>query len=89
AGMAIDVKGNDPELTKEIANFVVRNLDKINTELDITPTKPMVKVLDPAIYGSPGSRQIPRKMLIAALLTFLLISLHAFFSDYLKKLKSQ
>ena len=89
AGMAIDVKGNDPELTKEIANFVVQNLDKINTELDITPTKPMVKVLDPAIYGSPGSRQIMRKIIVAALLAFLLLSFYAFFSDYLRKLKSQ
>lgn len=89
AGMAIEVKGNNPQLTQEIANFVVRNLDKINTELDITPAKPMVKVLDPAAHGSPGSRQIPRKMLIAGLLSFLLLSLYAFFSDYLRKLKSQ
>lgn len=89
AGMAIEVKGNNPHLTQEIANFVVQNLDKINTELDITPAKPMVKVLDPAVQGSPESRQISRKMLIAVLLSFLLISLYAFFSDYVRKLKSQ
>lgn len=89
AGMAIDVKGNDPQLTKEIANFTVQNLDKINTELDITPAKPMVKVLDPATKGGPESRQILRKIIVAGLLSFLLLSLYAFFSDYLRKLKSQ
>ncbi len=89
AGMAIDIKGSDPLLTEKIANFAVRDLDKINTELDITSVKPMVKVLDPAIRGTRSSRQIPRKILIAGLLSFLLLSLYAFFSDYLKKLKSQ
>ena len=87
AGMAIDVKGSDPLLTEKIANFAVRDLDKINTELDITSVKPMVKVLDPAIRGTQTPRQIPRKMLIAGLLSFLLLSLYAFFSDYLKKLQ--
>ena len=86
---AINVKGTDPVLTGRIANFVVKNLDKINTELDITPNKPMVKVLDPAVRGIRQSRQTPRKILVAGLLSFLLISLYAFFSDYLRKLKSQ
>jgi len=88
AGMAIDVKGNDPALVKDIANFVVKNLDKINTELDITPVKPMVKVLDPATDGVPESRQLLRKVFVAGLFSFLLVSLYAFFEDYLKKLKS-
>lgn len=85
-GMAIDVKGSDPILTQKIANFAVGNLDKINQELDITPQKPMVKVLDPAIRGVQVSRQILRKMLISGILAFLFMSLYAFFSDYLKKL---
>ena len=86
---AIKVSGNDPALIQKIANFTVANLDKINMELDITPNKPMVKVLDLAVRGIRESRQTPRKMLVAGLLSFLLISLYAFFSDYLKKLKAQ
>lgn len=86
---AIKVSGEDPVLIQKIANFTVENLDKINMELDITPNKPMVKILDPAVRGIRESRQTPRKMLVAGLLSFLLISLYAFFSDYLRKLKAQ
>ena len=86
---AIKVSGKDSVLIQKIANFTVENLDKINMELDITPNKPMVKVLDPAVRGIRQSRQTPRKILVAGLLSFLLISLYAFFSDYLRKLKSQ
>ena len=89
AGLAINVKGNDPVFTEKVANFAVQNLDKINGELNITPSKPMVKVLDSAAYGKRESRQTPRKILIAGLAAFLLMSLYIFFSDYLKKLKTQ
>ena len=87
AGLAIDVKGNDPAFTEKVANFAIQDLDKINAELNITPSKPMVKVLDSAVYGSKESRQTPRKILIAGISVFLLMSLYIFFSDYLKKLK--
>ncbi|MBU1007446.1 MAG: hypothetical protein KKH08_07685 [Candidatus Omnitrophica bacterium] len=85
----VKVTGQDPVLIQKIANFAVLNLDKINMELDITPKKPMVKILDPAIPGTRESRQTPRKMFVAGLLSFLLISVYAFFLDYLRKLKSQ
>jgi len=84
---AINVKGTDPVLTERIANFVVKNFDKINMELDITPNKPMVKVLDPAIRGRQIPRQRARKILVAGILSFLLMNLYIFSSDYLKKLK--
>ena len=87
AGMAINVKGNDPLFTEKVANFIIQNLDKINSELNLTPSKPMVKVLDPAVYGQRESRKILIKVFIAGLLMFLLVSLYAFFTDYLKKLK--
>lgn len=89
AGLAITVTGSAPDLTQKIADFAVVNLDKINSELDITLNKPMVKVLDPAVRGVRQSRQTPRKMVVAGLLSFLLISLYVFFSDYLNKLKSR
>lgn len=87
AGLAINIKGNDPLFTEKVANFTIQNLDKINSELNITPSKPMVKVLDPATYGTRESRQTPRKVFIAGLAAFLLMSLYIFFSDYIRKLK--
>ena len=84
----IKVRGKEPILVQKIANFVVENLDKLNMKLDITPNKPMVKVLDPALRGIRQSRQTPRKILVAGLLSFLLITLYyAFFLDYLKRTK--
>ncbi len=87
--LVVDVKGTDPGLTEKIANFVIQNLDKLNVELNITSSKPMVKVLDPATYGSPLSRQILRKAIIAGMLAFLLVSIYAFFSNYFRQLKSK
>jgi uncharacterized protein involved in exopolysaccharide biosynthesis len=89
SGLIINVKGNDPAYTEKVANFAVQNLDKINGELNITPSRPMVKVLDSASYGDKEPRQIPRKAFIAGLAAFLLSSLYVFLSDYLKKLKTQ
>ena len=88
AGLTIDIRGRDPVFTEKVANFTIQNLDKINAELNITPSKPMVKVLDPAVYGKREARQILRKIFIAGLSAFLLTSLYAFFADYLRKLKS-
>lgn len=88
AGIAIYLKGNNPEYTEKVANFAVQNMDKINAELNITPAKPMVKVLDPAIYGERQSRQTARKMLVAGMWVFLAMSLYIFLSDYFKKLKA-
>jgi len=88
-GNTVEIRGTDPALTEKIANFAIQNLDKINAELDITPNKPMVKVLDLATYGVRQSRQVPKKMFLTCLFSFLLVSLYAFFSDYLRRLKSQ
>jgi len=87
AGIAIYLKGNNPEYTEKVANFAIQNMDKINAELNITPAKPMVKVLDPAMYGERQSRQTPRKMLVSGMWVFLVMSLYIFLSDYFKKLK--
>ncbi|MFC1667050.1 hypothetical protein ACFL0P_04205 [Candidatus Omnitrophota bacterium] len=87
-GLAIDVKGSDPAFTQKIANFAIQNLDKINTELDITPRKPMVTVLDSASHGVRQSKKILRKMLMSGIFVFLLMSAYIFLSDYFKKTKN-
>lgn len=80
-GLQIEVRGYDPDSTEKIANYCVQNLDNINNELDITTVKPMVKVLDPASYGEPASREIPRKLIIAVLLVLLVSGLLIFYKD--------
>lgn len=89
ASLVITVKGHEPELVEKIANFAIENLDEINAELDITPSKPMVKVLDPAEYGVRQSRNTLKKMFIAGLLAFLVMSFYIFSSDFFKKQKKQ
>ncbi|MDD5449882.1 MAG: hypothetical protein PHO42_04710 [Candidatus Omnitrophica bacterium] len=85
----VEVSGSDPALTQQITTFCIENLDKINVELDITANKPMVRVLDSATFGSPISKQIPKKIFIGSVLIFLSASFYVFFVDYYKKLKGR
>lgn len=87
--MKITVRGTDPGLVQKIANFAVENLNKINEELELTTSKPMVKVLDPANYGEPEPRYFFKKIVISALFSFLLANIFVFISDYLNKLKNR
>jgi len=87
AGLMIKVKGGNPLYTKKIANFAVQNLDKINSELNITPEKPMVKVLDSAVSGMQESRKILHKIASVVILTLLSMSIWIFLSEYIKKTK--
>jgi len=66
----------------------MQNLDKLNNELSISSNRPMVKILDAAVRGTPESRQVPRKLFVSAMAAFLISSFYIFFSDYLRKLKS-
>jgi uncharacterized protein involved in exopolysaccharide biosynthesis len=86
-GLNVEVKGPDPALTEKIANFCIQELDKINTELNITLKKPMVKVLDPAGYGALKQKGGLREIVIAGMVSFLFFSGCIFFADYFKKLK--
>lgn len=85
-GGTLVVRGNDPRLVQEIANFCVENLDKINVDLSISAVKPMVKVLDPAEYGARMPQRNLQKIFVSGSLAFLLISAYIFFSDYIRKL---
>lgn len=87
AGLEVEIQGSDPSLTQKIADFAIKNLDTINGELNITPNKPMVKILDHAAYGKRKSRNTVKKMLAAGILSFLAMSVYIFLSDYLRRLK--
>jgi uncharacterized protein involved in exopolysaccharide biosynthesis len=86
-GFAVEVKGSDPELTRDIANFSIANLDKINSELQITTQKPMVKVLDPALRGAPVAKKVSNRVAASGLFTLLLHAFFLFFKDYFSQLK--
>lgn len=83
--LIIEVKGREPKLVSEIANFCIKNLDVINAELNITPQRPMVKVLDPAIPATrPDPRHILKRIAIAAIFAFFIAVLFAFGAEYFK-----
>ncbi len=86
-GFAIEVKGSDPQLVENIANFAVENVDKINLELQISPNKPMIKVLDRAIYGVPVKKETVKKVIASGLFVFLIYALFVFFREYFSQLK--
>ncbi len=86
-GFAVEVKGSDPLLTKDIANFSVENIDKINMELQLSPQKPMVKVLDPAARGAQVGKDVFKKSMASGLFVFLIYTLFIFFKEHLANLK--
>ena len=86
-GFAVEVKGFDTLLTRDIANFSVENIDKINMELQISPQKSMVKVLDPAMKGIVVGKNISKKMILSGLFVFLAYALFIFFKEYFSKLR--
>ena len=86
-GFAVEVKGSDPDLTRDIANFAVENLDKINLELQVTSQKPMVKVLDSALKGAPSNKDMLKKAIASGLFVFFAYMLFIFFKEYFSKIK--
>lgn len=88
-GFAIEVKGSGPDMTKEITDFAIGNLDKINGELQVTTQKPMVKVLDPAGRGTPMPKQASKRAVASSLFVFMVYTLFVFFREYLGNLKKQ
>lgn len=85
--LIVEVKGSEPKLASDIANFCVKNLDAINAELNITSQRPMVKMLDQAIPASgPDSRQIPKRIAIAAIFTFFTSNFIFFGMEYYESL---
>lgn len=86
-GFAVEVKAPDPDMTERIANFCVENLDKINAELQVTSQRPMAKVLDAAVKGSPVSKDIFKKVIAIDLFVFLIYALFIFFREYFSQLR--
>lgn len=85
--VVIEVKGADNKLVADIANFCARNLDAINEDLDITPQRPMVKVLDEAIpLQASDSRHTSKRVIIGAIFAFVVGSFFFFALEYYRTL---
>jgi len=85
--LIIQVKGRNPKLVSDIANFCAENLNKINIELEISSQVPLVKVLDSAIPPTkPDSRQVLKYITMAAVLAFFVGNLFFFSQEYYKTL---
>lgn len=59
--LTLNVTSRDPKLSADIANFCIENLENINAELQITPAKPFVRVLDRATPPKKKSAPSIRK----------------------------
>src|SRR3989338_1509548 len=86
-GFAVEVEGSDPEMTREIADFAVKNLKELNTELWISPEQVEIKVLDPAERGVVARRDVSKKAMTSSLIVFLVYTLFIFFREYILHLR--
>lgn len=68
----IRVRTRSPEMSAQMANFYVTNLERLNDVLKISVTKPFVKVLDPA--RPPDIKAWPKNA-INTIITFVLLVL--------------
>lgn len=86
--ISITVSSKDSELAARIANFYVSNLDRMNDELKITSSKPIVTPLDLAIPAEHPSRpNVKLALLIVGVLSIFTGILLSFFVNYIETLK--
>lgn len=82
--LKLEVDDHDPRFAANIANFYMKNLDRLNEQLQITTQKPMVQVLDPASPSlRPYKPKLKKNLILAFVfslcLSFFLIFLSLFF----------
>jgi len=78
----------DKELTSKVANYYVANLDNINEELELTPEKPMVKILDKAEVPVEKSKPKRSQIVILGFISGVFLSVFAsFFLEFVKNIK--
>lgn len=67
--MEIKVRIGDPNLAADIANFCVKNVDRLNEKINLSNVKPILKVIDPAI--PPKEKFFPKIKVLVPLFSFL------------------
>ncbi|GEM_PF-2695719 len=84
--ITLAVEDENPQLAADIANYMIRNIDSINEELQISSQKPMVTVLDAAEKPLVTSKPNKKMMVIVGFITGAALSvLLAFTLEYFKK----
>jgi uncharacterized protein involved in exopolysaccharide biosynthesis len=78
--ISVTVRGTNPELVADIANFYVSNLEKMNTELNITSAKPMVYILDRAAIPDKKSSPTIKLNMVTAGVVSLFVSIMVVFA---------
>lgn len=86
-GFIIEVTGSNPELTRDVANFAAKNVDTINDEIDVSTEKPIIKVLDHALKGTPIRKDVSKKTVASGFFVFSIYTLFVFFREYFSHLK--
>ena len=88
--LIVKVTADDAQLAADMANFYAENLEKLNEDVGVTTSRPMVRVLDAAIPPLEyESRKIKEKLLVTLMTSFGASTLFAFFVEYFKRLKAQ
>ena len=73
--ISITVESADKKLVADIANFYVANLNKMNEELELSSSKPVVRVLDMAQPAEKKSKPAIKKDVLLAGMGALLIGI--------------
>lgn len=79
----VEVRGTDPGLTRDIANFCISNIDNINNDIKISSEKPALKMLDPASTGIPITNNFIKGMLTGGFFAVIFSFIAVFFIEYM------
>ncbi|OGF50353.1 MAG: hypothetical protein A2231_02345 [Candidatus Firestonebacteria bacterium RIFOXYA2_FULL_40_8] len=83
--ITLNVDSPLPQLSSDIANFYINNLDLMNSDLSITSAKPVVRVLDRAYPPEKKSKpNISSNLTMTFFIAFIISVLIAFIRDYIK-----
>ena len=86
--ISITVLDTDPQIAADIANFYVSNLDKMNAELELSSSNPIVRILDVAYPAERKTKpRIKLNMFLAAFFSTTIFICYIFSKEYLKKLR--
>lgn len=86
--ISVTVSSKASNLSANIANFYVTNLEKINNELNIIEIKPFVILLDPATPAQqPSKPKVKLSLIIAGILALFIGIFLSVFIDFIESLK--
>jgi len=78
----VKVETHSPELSANMANFYVKNLNALNEKIEITSQRPLVKVIDWAgIPSSPSKPRVKWNTVIGGFLGFIISFLVLYIKD--------